>query len=590
MDRYSIAGKACDIHRKEKLKKNKFLKYMRKYSVLLLAEAALTVAVNYAVVQGNRIISAVIDDMIGGNEVTFQNFLMQLLFLTVVGFAAAFFQRTAASWYGLWVCTGYKNLVAEKIYRLDYKYFDSNNSATVLNKVTGDISEIINFLDSILPEMIMNLMAVFIYACYIGELNLGLLLLICFCYPVIFRIANCFVKKISSLNKVFRQKTDTMTEIAQDAVSGILILRSFGLEKVFQKKMHAAAEDLVENEEKRTKVSNTVMLIRSLIQWLPNIICAVYAVYLVRNGALSLGNLVAFILILNKFVDAFVGLPFAFVDASASFVCVKRIEEILASEEETGGSETTPLDEGTVIDFQDVEFGYQKNVPVLKGLSFQIHKGENVAFVGESGGGKSTIFHIICGFYGVESGEYKLFGRDIKEWKAEAARKRIALVSQNIFLFPGTVKENVSYGNKNASYEDIVEACKKAEIHDFIMTLPDGYQTAVGERGILLSGGQKQRISIARAILKDAPVLLLDEPTSSIDVETEKLIQRAVQAVSKGRTCITIAHRLSTVKDCDRIMVLHQGHIAESGTHEELMAFGKIYADMYREVADNGKL
>lgn len=563
--------------------KSVFYQCMKKFSVLLLAQAVLTAAVDLVTVRGNRIISDVIDDLAGGNQIAFSGFLRQFLLLTVIGFAAAFLGRAAASGYGVMVCTRYKNLLAQKLYAIEYRYFDLNHSAAVLNKVLGDMNEIISFLDSVLPEMLMNLLSVVIYGAYIGSLHPGLLFLLLVCYPVVFAISGRFARKAEALSGVFRQKTDAMTEISQDAVSGILVLRSFGLENRFQDKMKQAAKELVENEEKRVTITNNAMIINRLIRWFPRILSGVYAVYLVKAGSFGMGSLVAFLLVLNKFVEAFITLPFLFVDASTGFACIKRLEEILAAEEETSGEETTAQDEGTMIEFCHVSFGYRKDSPVLQDLSFRIGKGENVAFVGESGGGKSTIFNILCGFYPVEEGEYRLLGRAFGSWDLAAARQHMALVSQNVFLFPTTILENVSYGKPDAHRKEIEEACRKAEIHDFIMSLPNGYETLVGERGILLSGGQKQRISIARAILKDAPILLLDEPTSAIDVETEMLIQKAIRAISRGRTCITIAHRLSTVKDCDRIMVLTQGHIAESGTHEELMKLSGVYAGMYRE-------
>lgn len=566
---------------------------MIRHGGLLATEAILALAVSVILVQGNKIISGVIDEMLSGRQVLFGSFLLQFLIYTVVGTIAAFLQSAAANRYAVAVCTEYRDLVAEKLYRTEYKYFDANYSATLLNKVIGDLGEITSFLETVLPDMIASLIGIFTYAVYIGETNLGLLMVILITYPLIFWIAGKLVKRIRGLQANYRQKTDVMAQIAQDAVSGILVLRSFGIEDVFRRKMHRASVELVENEEKRTQITNTAIVVRKLIQWLPNIISAIYAVWLVSREEVSLGGLVAFILILSKFVDAYTGLPFAMVDASTGMVSVDRVEKILATEEEPSGegiADAAVLAAENVIAFDQVDFAYHEEVPVLQGLTFSVKKGENIAFVGESGGGKSTIFRILCGFYEKTAGEYRFFGGRIEEWNREALREQIALVSQNVFLFPTTIAENIAYSKPGATKEQIVEACKKAQIHDFIQTLAEGYETMVGERGAILSGGQKQRLAIARAILKDAPVLLLDEPTSALDVETESGIQEAIRTVMAGRTCITIAHRLSTVQNADRIYVLKQGRIAECGTHAELLQQGGVYAAMYGEEADHGKL
>ena len=573
--------------------KKVFTGCMIRHGGLLAVEAILALAVSVILVQGNKIISGVIDEMLSGRQVLFGSFLLQFLIYTVVGTIAAFLQSAAASRYAVAVCTEYRDLVGEKLYRTEYKYFDANYSATLLNKVIGDLGEIASFLETVLPDMIASFIGIFTYAVYIGETNLGLLMVILITYPLIFWIAGKLVKRIRGLQANYRQKTDVMAQIAQDAVSGILVLRSFGIEEVFRKKMHKASVELVENEEKRTQITNTAIVVRKLIQWLPNIISAVYAVWLVSRGAVSLGGLVGFILILSKFVDAYTGLPFAMVDASTGMVSVDRVEKILSAEEEPSGegcADAVTRAAENVIAFDQVDFSYHENVPVLQGLTFSVKKGENVAFVGESGGGKSTIFRILCGFYEKTGGEYRIFGRPIEEWNREALREQIALVSQNVFLFPTTIAENIAYSKPGTTREQIEEACKKAQIHEFIQILPEGYEPMVGERGAILSGGQKQRIAIARAILKNAPVLLLDEPTSALDVETESEIQEAIRTVMAGRTCITIAHRLSTIQNADRIYVLKQGQIAECGTHEELLATGGAYAAMYGEEADHAEL
>ena len=564
--------------------KKVFTGCMIRHGGLLAAEAILALAVSVILVQGNKIISGVIDEMLSGRQVLFGSFLLQFLIYTVVGTIAAFLQSAAANRYAVAVCTEYRDLVAEKLYRTEYKYFDANYSATLLNKVIGDLGEITSFLETVLPDMIASLIGIFTYAVYIGETNLGLLMVILITYPLIFWIAGKLVKRIRGLQANYRQKTDVMAQIAQDAVSGILVLRSFGIEEVFRKKMHKASVELVENEEKRTQITNTAIVVRKLIQWLPNIISAVYAVWLVSRGAVSLGGLVGFILILSKFVDAYTGLPFAMVDASTGMVSVDRVEKILSAEEEPSGegcADAVTRAAENVIAFEKVDFSYHENVPVLQGLTFSVKKGENIAFVGESGGGKSTIFRILCGFYEKTAGEYRFFGRRIEEWNREALREQIALVSQNVFLFPTTIAENIAYSKPGATKEQIVEACKKAQIHDFIQTLPEGYDTMVGERGAILSGGQKQRLAIARAILKDAPVVVLDEATAFADPENEALIQQALGRLAAGKTVLMIAHRLSTVVDADLIAVVDGGVIVERGTHDELLAAGGLYARLW---------
>lgn len=565
-----------------KKRKRYFLSYMAKYSYMLMAELIGICLLNLAVVRGNSVISNAIDNMLGGGEMILGAFLPEFLLLTVAGFALALLNHYIGGLYSVKVLGDYRRRVIEKLYHVEYSYLKNENMAAVINKINADMAEAEGFLRESLVFILTDLMAVIIYAAYVGSLNLSLLILVAVSYPVVFWIAGRFVKRIMALTGTYRAKSDVITGIAQDALSGILVLRSFCLEDYFQKRMHHATEDLVDNEGKRTRISNTALLLRKMIQWMPNIICAVYSVVLVSQGRLSIGGLLAFVVVLGRLVEAFVGLPFSFVEAAGSIVCIRRIEEILNKPDEISGIEKTGKnDTDVIISLENIHFGYTQDKAVLNGINLDIRMGESIALVGESGGGKSTIFNLLCGFYAADSGSYRLYGRDIREWNVEAAREQLALVSQNVFLFPATIEENVAYGNKNATHEEIVAACKKAQIHDFIMTLPQGYRTIAGERGAMLSGGQKQRIAIARALLKNAPVLLLDEPTSAIDVETEELIQEALANVMRGRTCITIAHRLSTIQNADCIYVLSGGRIVEQGTHKDLLEKKGVYAGLY---------
>lgn len=574
---------------KKQKRNHYFLRYMLKYSYMLVGGLLVVCLLNLAVVRGTSVISSVIDDMLAGGEVRLGAFLPEFIALTLAGFVLAFVgQQLCGQLYSVKVAGDYRKCVVEKLYHIEYAYLKKENMATIINKINSDMAEAEGFLSGSLSTMLGNVTAMITYSIYLGSLNFRLLLLVLVSYPVVFWIAGKFVKKISALTGTYRAKSDVITGIAQDALSGILVLRSFQLEEHFQERMRKATKDLVENEAKRTQSSNTALVIRKLIQWLPNILCAVYAVVLVSRGTLSIGGLLAFVVVLGRLVESYVGLPFQFVEASGNIVSIKRIEDILNTPDEHSGIETTDKnDTDVIISLKDIRFGYTQGNSVLNGIDLTVRAGENIALVGESGGGKSTIFNILCAFYPAGSGTYCLCGRDIKEWNVQTARERLALVSQNVFLFPTTIAGNVAYGNQDASHEEIVEACRKAQIHDFIMTLPQGYQTLVGERGALLSGGQKQRLSIARAILKNAPVLLLDEPTSAVDVETEGLIQKALANVMEGRTCITIAHRLSTIQNADCIYVLDGGTIAELGTHADLLAKGGVYSRLY-EKTDNG--
>lgn len=555
----------------KKIGKRNIKQIILEYSVYFIVGMVFAFIVSLLTVRGNTLIGETIDNVLEETPINFYEFLKLFSGIVFLSFLLTYLKSYNLSKFSVKVQTKYKQILGKKLYYVEFQYFDNNGTATVINKMNADISEVDEFLTNTLPQICTNTIESIIYAIYIGQLNMKLLLLVVISYPIVLRFTNYVAKRLTSLRKQFRQKTDSIAEIVQDSISGILVLKAFGLEDFFQGRLNEAAQDLVENEAKRTRISNNALIIKRLLQWIPNIICVSYAYVLVKQGSLSIGELLVFILIQDRFVKAFIDLPFSIVDAKEHLVCIKRIEDILNETEETSGEEKTIISEADTIVFEKVSFKYENNKRILKEVSFKIPTGSRVAFVGESGGGKSTIFKIICGLYPVSEGRFSLFGRNYCEWNLQIARDFIALVSQNVFLFPTTIYENVRYGKWEASKDEIVEACKNAKIHEFIMGLPEKYDTLVGEKGILLSGGERQRISIARAFLKNAPILLLDEPTSAIDIRTEKEIQEAIDKLSQNKTCLTIAHRLSTIENADLIYVIKDGEIIENGTHSGLM-------------------
>lgn len=309
--------------------------------------------------------------------------------------------------------------------------------------------------------------------------------------------------------------------------------------------------------------------------------CYFFALHETINGHITTGEMLAFTVLLGRILTPIGDIVFCLNDIREAGVAFERVQKIY--EEQTEMQDISVMPENNALEkrnfkndmaicWKDVTFSYQDAHPVLRGISFQVKQGETIAFVGGSGEGKSTIIKLLCGFYRKDEGSFFLFGKAYEEWEIGAARACFSLVSQDTFLFPVSVWENVAYGKAQAAKEEVIAACKNANIHEFIEQLPQGYDTLVGERGVRLSGGERQRISIARAFLKDAPILLLDEPTASVDEATERMIQEAIARISKGRTVLIVAHRLSTIANADCIYVIEQGVVAESGKHQSLLA------------------
>jgi ATP-binding cassette subfamily B protein/subfamily B ATP-binding cassette protein MsbA len=404
------------------------------------------------------------------------------------------------------------------------------------------------------------------------------------------------VVKFSKISRpMFKEAQKEIAEVSailQDNFSGIKEIKAFTQEEYESKRTLSRIAAYTRAILRALKLSNAFHPSIEFVSGLGTVIVIFFGGRLALANQLALEDLVAFLLYLNTFYQPITSFGMINEGIQHALASAERVFEILNEEPEIKDApDAIEVDRVKgKIEFRNVSFRYVDDVPVLKNVSFKVNPGEMIALVGPTGVGKTTIANLIPRFYDPDSGQILIDDIDIRKIKLSSLRKQISMVSQDVFLFNGTVKENILYGRPDATDEEVIAAAKAANAHDFIMELPEGYNTRVGERGVKLSGGQKQRISIARALLKDAPILILDEATSSVDTQTEKLIQEALENLMKNRTTIVIAHRLSTIRDADQIIVLKDGEIVEAGRHNELLKKGGLYSQLCKAQSTDEEL
>ena len=473
-----------------------------------------------------------------------------------------------------------RSAVYRAIEFLQIQFFDKKQVGAIASRVTHDTDRVWGFLVDGLPYLVTNalLMSGIIVFLFLTNARLALLVLIPL--PLVLITSVIFWKPLSQLFHRVGQKWARFHIHLNESLNGIRVVKVFAKEDREYDKFLDRNYELRDSGVTADKRWFTIFGAMSFFSVLASLIAWGVGGYMVVNGQITLGNfykVIAYLALIYGPLQWFAQVNNWFSRAMAG---AERIFEIIDMDKEPYNEEALDLDIRGDVVFDKVRFGYDKSNPVLKDITFTAKAGEMIGLVGKSGAGKSTTINLICRFYDPDSGLISIDGVDARDISLQAMRRQIGVVLQEPFLFNGTVAENIAYGKANASMEEIIEAARAANAHDFIVAKPDGYDTLAGERGAKLSGGERQRISIARAILHDPRILILDEATSSVDVETERAIQVAISRLVQGRTTFAIAHRLSTLRNADRLIVLDRGEIAEMGSHEELMARQGVFYNL----------
>ena len=466
---------------------------------------------------------------------------------------------------------------------LPYSFFDNHETGKIMTRMTNDLFEVVELAHHGPENLIISFLSISFAFVYLSTINIWLTLIVFACVPFLLVISYSLRKK---MRKAFRDSRTAIAEInasMESSISGIRVTKAFtnadkekekfevgnGKFQVARKAAYSAMGRFHSGNTFVTDVFNVVVLIAGGL--------------FLYNGQIRFGDYSAFIVSVSMFIGPVMTLINFMEQFENGITGFERFCEMMDEKPETDCPDAA--DAGVLeghIEFRDVSYAYDEDKNVLRHVDLDIEKGKTFALVGPSGGGKTTICHLIPHFYDVMSGKILLDGKEIHSLTLESVRRNIGIVQQDIYLFNDSMKENIRYGKLDATDEEIILAAKRANIHDYIMSLPNGYDTNIGERGVRLSGGQKQRLSIARVFLKNPPILILDEATSALDNTTEILIQQALDELCKGRTTLVVAHRLSTIKNADEIAVVSDGKIVEQGTHDELMAKQGMYYDLYQ--------
>jgi ATP-binding cassette, subfamily B, bacterial len=509
---------------------------------------------------------------------------LAVLAVAVVDAICTYTEKYVTTSVGQWVMHDLRRTLYHHIQRLSLAYHDRKQTGDLISRVTNDIDAIQTFIASGLLGVLVNCLTLFGMVGVMLYLNWQFTLIALSIAPVLFAVVFSYTRRIKKASREVRKKEGEMVSVMQEVLSSIRVVKAFAREDYEERRLEEESLESVEIAMRarslKAKLSPLVGLIvaggTAMVLW--------FGARMALSGALSAGSLVVFIMYLGKMYKPMQELSKMTDTYSKASIGYERIQEVLNTDGEIKdlpGAKRAPRFKGN-IELDHLSFGYEPDRPVLRDISLKIEPGQVAALVGPTGAGKSTIISLIPRFYDPISGVVKIDGQDIRRFQQKSLRQQMSFVLQETLLFHGTIWYNIAYGKPEATRREILRAAEMANAQEFIEKLPEGYNTMVGERGVTLSGGQRQRIAIARAIVRNTPILILDEPSSGLDAASEKLVFEALERLMEGRTSIVVAHRLSTIRRASIIFVVKDGTIVESGNQEQLLKAGGLYSELYK--------
>lgn len=467
--------------------------------------------------------------------------------------------------------------------KLPYSFYDNHETGKLMSRMTNDLMDISELAHHGPENLIVSTITILTSFIYLSTINIWLTLIIFICVPFLVIISVLLKNRMKDAFMRSRKSIAKINADLESSISGIRVTKAFTNAEKETEKFEKGNEEFVKSRKDAYKAMGQFHSTTSFVTDIFNVIVLIAGGIFLYKGKITFADYSAFIVSVNLFLTPVTTLINFMEQYQNGVTGFERFIEIMDTKPEKDKDNAKNIEKlNGNIEFENVSYGYDGEKNVLKNISLKINQGQTFALVGSSGGGKTTICHLIPKFYTVKNGKIKIDGYDINDITADSLRKNIGIVQQDVYLFNSSIKENILYGRLDATDEEVIEAAKKANIHDYIVSLEDGYETQIGERGVKLSGGQKQRLSIARVFLKNPSILILDEATSALDNATETLIQNALNELCKGRTTIVVAHRLSTIKNADEIAVVSDGKIIEKGTHDELLNLNCEYAKLYK--------